>query len=68
MGVRGSIGDAEDELGRFLGVLRFWFTKDLVSGDSGGGGRRGLMVAEIHKRQTVQGGCCSGVVCGVEGS
>ncbi|KAI5806256.1 hypothetical protein EDC01DRAFT_639311 [Geopyxis carbonaria] len=24
-----SIGDAEDELGRFLGVLRFWFTKDL---------------------------------------
>lgn len=26
----GSIGDSDDELGRFLGVLRFWFTKDLV--------------------------------------
>ena len=25
-----SIGDSDDELGRMLGVLRFWFTKDLV--------------------------------------
>lgn len=25
-----SIGDSEDELGRMLAVLRFWFTKDLV--------------------------------------
>lgn len=24
-----SIGDSDDELGRFLAVLRFWFTKDL---------------------------------------
>ncbi|KAA8894482.1 hypothetical protein FN846DRAFT_912862 [Sphaerosporella brunnea] len=24
-----SIGDSDDEIGRFLGVLRFWFTKDL---------------------------------------
>ncbi|CCX09779.1 hypothetical protein FPQ18DRAFT_37234 [Pyronema domesticum] len=24
-----SIGDSDDELGRMLGVLRFWFTKDL---------------------------------------
>ena len=28
-----SIGDSEDELGRMLAVLRFWFTKDLVSED-----------------------------------
>ncbi len=26
-----SIGQSNDELGRFLEVLRFWFTKDLVS-------------------------------------
>ena len=26
-----SIGDSDDELGRMLAVLRFWFTKDLVS-------------------------------------
>ncbi len=25
-----SIGDSDDELGRMLAVLRFWFTKDLV--------------------------------------
>lgn len=25
-----SIGDSEDQVGRMLGVLRFWFTKDLV--------------------------------------
>lgn len=25
-----SIGDSDDELGRMLEVLRFWFTKDLV--------------------------------------
>ena len=25
-----SIGDSEDDLGRMLGALRFWFTKDLV--------------------------------------
>jgi hypothetical protein len=25
-----SIGDSEDQLGRMLNVLRFWFTKDLV--------------------------------------
>ena len=25
-----SIGDSDDELGRLLGCLRFWFTKDLV--------------------------------------
>jgi hypothetical protein len=25
-----SIGDSEDDLGRMLGCLRFWFTKDLV--------------------------------------
>lgn len=28
----GSIGTSDDELGRMLEVLRFWFTKDLVSG------------------------------------
>lgn len=27
---KSSIGDSEDELGRMLAVLRFWFTKDLV--------------------------------------
>jgi hypothetical protein len=26
-----SIGKSDDELGRMLEVLRFWFTKDLVS-------------------------------------
>lgn len=31
---KNSIGDSEDELGRMLAVLRFWFTKDLV-GNSG---------------------------------
>jgi hypothetical protein len=25
-----SIGDSDDDLGRMLEVLRFWFTKDLV--------------------------------------
>ena len=25
-----SIGDSDDELGRMLATLRFWFTKDLV--------------------------------------
>ncbi len=25
-----SIGDSDEPLGRMLGVLRFWFTKDLV--------------------------------------
>jgi hypothetical protein len=25
-----SIGDSEDPVGRMLGTLRFWFTKDLV--------------------------------------
>ena len=25
-----SIGDSEEALGRMLGTLRFWFTKDLV--------------------------------------
>lgn len=25
-----SIGDSDDDLGRMLAVLRFWFTKDLV--------------------------------------
>ena len=25
-----AIGDSQDELGRMLGCLRFWFTKDLV--------------------------------------
>ena len=25
------IGDSDDSLGRMLAVLRFWFTKDLVS-------------------------------------
>lgn len=29
--IKTSIGDSEDELGRMLAVLRFWFTKDLVS-------------------------------------
>lgn len=29
--IKSSIGDSEDELGRMLAVLRFWFTKDLVS-------------------------------------
>lgn len=28
--IKSSIGDSEDELGRMLAVLRFWFTKDLV--------------------------------------
>ncbi|KAI2010017.1 hypothetical protein LOZ14_006276 [Ophidiomyces ophidiicola] len=28
-----SIGKSDDELGRMLEVLRFWFTKDVVSGD-----------------------------------
>jgi uncharacterized protein YbgA (DUF1722 family) len=28
-----SIGDSDEPLGRMLAVLRFWFTKDLVSGD-----------------------------------
>lgn len=27
---RDSIGKSDDELGRMLEVLRFWFTKDLV--------------------------------------
>lgn len=26
----GSMADSEDSVGRMLGVLRFWFTKDLV--------------------------------------
>lgn len=26
----GSIGTSDDDLGRMLEVLRFWFTKDLV--------------------------------------
>jgi hypothetical protein len=29
---RGSIGDSDDDLGRMLACLRFWFTKDLVCG------------------------------------
>lgn len=29
--IKSSIGDSDDELGRMLAVLRFWFTKDLVS-------------------------------------
>lgn len=28
--IPGSIGKSDDELGRMLEVLRFWFTKDLV--------------------------------------
>jgi len=28
--VQQSVGDSDEPLGRMLGALRFWFTKDLV--------------------------------------
>ena len=34
-----SIGDSDDELGRMLAVLRFWFTKDLVRSGGNANGR-----------------------------
>ena len=42
---RDSIGKSDDEVGRMLEVLRFWFTKDLVWRD--------LKVVELDSRLTL---------------
>jgi hypothetical protein len=42
-----SIGDSDDDLGRMLGTLRFWFTKDLV-GYAGGRIRAVLIPAQKY--------------------
>jgi len=44
-----SIGDSDDDLGRMLGCLRFWFTKDLV-GCMQGTGDEALMLARNTSR------------------
>lgn len=51
-----SIGDSDDELGRMLAVLRFWFTKDLVWSFSALSLDRGANAssAEIRQRQAMQ--------------
>ena len=55
-----SIGDSDEPLGRMLGTLRFWFSKDLVRLLIHGGGVEwdGMIKAdqdtEIRQRQTMQ--------------
>lgn len=46
-----SIGDSEDPVGRMLGTLRFWFTKDLVRKPVDSGGVVAHMRSEIRQRK-----------------
>lgn len=53
---RNSIGKSDDDLGRMLEVLRFWFTKDLVRLRARKLTRRLVAdyVAEIREREALQ--------------
>ena len=52
-----SIGDSDDDLGRMLGTLRFWFTKDLVRGtytDPSGIANAGTEIRQGQAMQALQ--------------